>query len=913
MRIQDLAKKFKVTTDALVEILKDSGYVTSDSDTAATFDMVAAIEMHFKRLEKRAKAAEAARKAKEKAEAKAKAQAERKAKAKAKAEAKAKAKAEAKAKAKAKAEAKAKAKAEVKAKAKVKVKAKAKVKVKAKAKVKVKAKAKPKTTAKDAGKAKAVKAKEVPEKVTAAGPKAAAKEKAKAGPKTEEVKEPAVKKPVAKKPVTKEAPASEVREKKTVEKRPVVKKPASGQKTTKPADAKRTVTRPPAEKRAPDRSPPPAKPVAKTPRPGRKGLAQRPPQKKPRYQKKRDPVDVEAQQKAVRESVRRTLAKLETTRRTKRRKGKPREEAEIVEKPVQIVDAITVRELAEAFKTDVNDILRACLDLGLPATIAQTLERETVELLAEEFGKKIEFAADEIESMLKPETAIEPRRMKPRAPIVTVMGHVDHGKTSILDYIRETRVASGEAGGITQHIGAYEVEIKDGKVTFIDTPGHEAFTSMRARGAQITDIVVLVVAADDGVMPQTIEAINHSRDAGVPLVVAVNKIDLPGVNPQQIRQQLTEQGVVVEDFGGEVIAVDVSAKTGDGIDKLLEMLHLQADVLELKADREASAQGVAIEVKKEEGRGILCTILVTQGTLRVGDVFVVGQQYGKVRAMLDHRGRSIKRALPATPAVVLGCNGLPDAGDNFVVVSNEKEARDLSLRRQEAAKERERRTTKKLTLEELYSQIEQGGVKELRLIIKGDTNGSVEALRESLSELTAAEIGVKVIHSGVGVVNEWDALLADSSDAVIIAFGVKVSPKAQELAEREGLDIRSYNVIYECISEVDEALRGLLEPVRVERIVGRAEVRQIVKISRLGLIAGSYVIEGSITRNSEIRVIRDDEVIHEGKISSLKRFQDDVREVTKDFECGIGVTGLSDLREGDIIEAFVIEEQARTI
>ncbi|UCH82591.1 MAG: translation initiation factor IF-2, partial [Candidatus Latescibacterota bacterium] len=778
-----------------------------------------------------------------------------------------------------------------------------------------------------------------------AKPKVGVKAKAKAVPKAKVVGEAAAQKPAAK-VVSKKEVTEKAVSKKTVSKKAVAREPATPRAAApKPAERKKeAAARKPAEKAAvgkklaavpPVKKPPehkrphtkptagkkpgdrkrPQKPVSELVMPGGKPISGRPApaQRKPRRQKRKDPVDVEAQQKAVRESVRRTLAKLETTRRTKRRKGKPREDVEVAEKPVQIVDAITVRELADAFKVEANDVIRACLDLGLPATITQALERETVELLAEEFGKNIEFVADEIESMLKPETEIDATRLRPRAPIVTVMGHVDHGKTSILDYIRKTRVASGEAGGITQHIGAYQVEINDGIITFIDTPGHEAFTSMRARGAQITDIVVLVVAADDGVMPQTIEAINHARDAEVPILVAVNKIDLSGTNPAQIRQQLTEHNTVVEEFGGDVIAVDVSAKTGVGIDKLLEMILLQADVLELKADREASAQGVAIEVKKEEGRGILCTVLVTQGTLHVGDVFVVGQQYGKVRALLDHRGRPIKSALPATPTVVLGCNGLPTAGDHFVVVGSEKDARDLSLRRQEAFKERERRTTKKLTLEELYSQIEKGEVKELKLIVKGDTNGSVEALTESLSSLTAGDVSVKVVHSGVGVVNEWDALLADSSDATIIGFGVKVSPKAQELAEREGLDIRSYDVIYECIAEVDEALRGLLEPVKVERVVGRAEVRQVFKISRLGLIAGSLVVEGSITRNAEIRVIRDEQVIHEGKISSLKRFQDDVREVAKDFECGIGITGLSDLKEGDIIEAFVIEEHARVI
>ncbi len=637
------------------------------------------------------------------------------------------------------------------------------------------------------------------------------------------------------------------------------------------------------------------------------------PPRKGRGGKKKDPVDVEAQERAVRESVRRTLAKIDTTRKTKRRKSKPLEDGEVAEKAVQVVEGQTVRELADLFKADANDIIMRCLDLGITATINQGLDRETIEIIADDLEMNVEFVADEIESLLKPEKDIDESRFTPRSPIVTVMGHVDHGKTSILDFIRKTRVAAGEAGGITQHIGAYEVDLPKGKITFVDTPGHEAFTAMRARGAQITDIVVLVVAADDGVMPQTREAVNHARDAEVPLVVAVNKMDLPGANPANVKTQLMEHEVVAEEFGGDVIFVEVSAKTGDGIDKLLEMILLQADLLELKADADASAFGVVVEVKKEEGRGNLCTVLVTQGTLRIGNIFVIGHHYGKVRALFDHRGKPIKEALPAMPVLVLGSNGLPEAGDKMTVVASEREARDLSLLRQQAAKDRDRRMTKKLTLEELYTQFEEGAVKELRLIIKGDTNGSIEALSDNLSLLTVEDIGVKVIHSGVGVVNESDVLLADSSDAIIIAFGVKVSPEALNAASKESIEIRAYDVIYECISEVDEALHGMLEPVMVERVLGRAEVRQIFRISRLGLIAGSFVIEGTINRNAQVRVLRDEEEIFDGKLSSLKRFQDDVRDVQKDFECGIGVAGISDLREGDIVEAYVIEEKAKVV
>ena len=628
--------------------------------------------------------------------------------------------------------------------------------------------------------------------------------------------------------------------------------------------------------------------------------------------KKKDQVDVEAQQKAVRESVRRTLAKIETARKTKRRKGKAHEEDTASERPVQVMEGITVRELAAHFKVEPGDIIKKCFEMGLPATINQTLDKDTIELVAEDLGRAVEFATDEFGIALTPEKEVDPSRLKPRAPIVTVMGHVDHGKTSILDYIRHSNVAAGEAGGITQHVGAYDVTTPGGKITFIDTPGHEAFTSMRARGAHTTDIVVLVVAADDGVMPQTIEAVNHAKDAHVPVIVAVNKVDLPTAKSGQVKKQLADLGVIAEDYGGEVIMVDVSARTGQGIDKLLEMILLQADVMELKADSETSARGVAVEVRKEEGRGILCTVLVTQGTLRLGDVFVIGHHYGKVRALFDHTGRAVKEAPPAMPVVVLGCNGLPQAGDRLTVVTEEREARDLSVRRQLAAKERERRALKKVTLEDLYSQIEQGAVKELKLIVKADTNGSVEALTQSLSRLSVEGIGVKIIHAGVGVLNESDVLLADTSDAVLIAFNVKTAPKALELAETRKIEVRSYEIIYECLSDVTKALQGMLEPELVERVLGKAEVRQVFKVSKAGLVAGSYVIDGSITRSALVRVFRGDEVIFNGKISSLKRFQDDVKEVQKDFECGITISGLTDLHEGDVIEAYVIEEKAKT-
>ena len=620
----------------------------------------------------------------------------------------------------------------------------------------------------------------------------------------------------------------------------------------------------------------------------------------------------DAQQKAVRESVRRTLAKMEATKRTRRRKAKPKEIIATEEPAIRVTEGSTVEELATALNVEYQDIVERVEDIGGPPPTSQGLDKDTIELLADDLDMNVHVASDAVEDLIQVGEKVDESRLTPRAPIVTVMGHVDHGKTSILDYIRKTRVASGEAGGITQHIGAYQVDTPVGAITFIDTPGHEAFTSMRARGAQVTDIVVLVVAADDGVMPQTVEAINHAKAADVPLIVAVNKMDLPNANSTQIRQQLTERDVVVEDFGGDVVSVDVSAKTGDGIDKLLEMILLQAELMELTADSKASAQAVAVEVRKEEGRGVLCTALVLQGTLCIGDAFVVGSDYGKVRALLDDTGHSLKNAGPSSPVLVLGCNGLPEAGDRFVVVKSEREARDLSVTRQEKLKNRERNASgQKLTLEELYSQIQSGELKELRLLVKGDTDGSVEAVAQSLDGMEIEEVSVKVLHSGVGVVGESDVLLAASSEAIIIGFNVKVSPKALEAAKREKVEIKLYSVIYEAIQDVDDAMKGLLEPERVERILGRAEVRKVYKISRLGQIAGSFVLEGSMTRNASVRVLRADEQIAEGKISSLKRFQDDAREVQKDFECGIGVSGFDSLQEGDVIEAFVIEEKAR--
>jgi translation initiation factor IF-2 len=613
----------------------------------------------------------------------------------------------------------------------------------------------------------------------------------------------------------------------------------------------------------------------------------------------------------VRESVRRRIAEMETTRKTKRRKTRTAQLEPAELPPVRVQDGVTTSDLAVALEMGVDELIARLARLDVEAAPNKELARENIELLAEELGRSIEIEAVYGEMQLKHAAVIDPAKLAPRAPVVTVMGHVDHGKTSILDYIRKANVAGGEAGGITQHVGAYEVETSGGKITFIDTPGHEAFTAMRARGARSTDIVVLVVAADDGVMPQTIEAINHTRAAKVPMIVAVNKSDLPGVNPGQVKQQLMQYNVLVEEFGGEVVAVDVSAKTGHNIDKLLEMILLQAELGDLKADPTASAQGVVVEVRKEEGRGILITVLVQQGTLKVGDVFVVGNEWGKVRSMFDHAGRPLREAGPSKPVVVLGSNGMPEAGDEFIGVKDEREAREVASKRQQAIRTRELQPTKALTLEDLYAQIQEGEVKELSLVIKGDTNGSVEALRDSLSAHSVENVKVNVIHAAVGSVSESDVLLAANSGGVIIAFNAKVAPRAKEIAKLKGVDIRSYRIIYEVMDDVDKALKGMLEPIFEERVLGRAEVRKLFKVSRTGTIAGCMVVDGTVTRNAQVRVLRDEEVVFTGRLASLKRFQDDVKEVAQNFECGIWVQGFDALQEGDIIEAFVVEEKAR--
>jgi translation initiation factor IF-2 len=513
-----------------------------------------------------------------------------------------------------------------------------------------------------------------------------------------------------------------------------------------------------------------------------------------------------------------------------------------------------------------------------------------------------------------PGEEVSEERLEPRPPVVTVMGHVDHGKTSLLDHIRKTNVIAGESGGITQHIGAYEVQVAGGRqITFLDTPGHEAFTAMRARGAQVTDLVVLVVAADDRVMPQTVEAIDHARAAGVPIVVAVNKIDLPDARPELVKQELAAHGVVVEEFGGKTVAVEIAAKKGTNVDRLLEMIALEAELLDLKADPTRRAKGAVLEARVEQGRGIVASVLVQSGTLRVGEPFVAGPQWGRVRAMFDERGHTVRAAGPSTPVEVLGWNGNPAAGDLFAVFADEREARDLANKRRALQREHEFRAAKKISLTEFRARMAEGETSELKMVLKCDVDGSVEVLSESLAKLSTSEVQVRVIRKAVGQISESDVLLAAASDAIVVGFHTRPDPKARELAEREKVEVRLYDVIYKAVEDVKSALEGLLKPELKEVVMGSAEVRQVFRLSKAGAVAGCMIVSGSISRTARVRLLRDGEAVWTGRIASLKRFKDDVKEVSSGFECGISLEGRDDVKVGDVIEAYTVEELARTL
>jgi translation initiation factor IF-2 len=581
-------------------------------------------------------------------------------------------------------------------------------------------------------------------------------------------------------------------------------------------------------------------------------------------------------------------------------------------KHLRLGEAVTVKELAEKMSARPAEVIRVLMKLGVMATINAVIDLDKATALAQSFGYSVEAAAPD-SGEAPTDEADEEENLRPRAPVVTVMGHVDHGKTSLLDAIRTTNVTQSEAGGITQHIGAYAVNTPRGRVVFLDTPGHEAFTAMRARGAQATDIVVLVVAADDGVMPQTVEAITHARAAGVPIVVAINKIDLPNANPDRIKQQLSDLGLVPEQWGGETIFVEVSAKRKQNIDGLLEMLLLQAEILELRANPARGGQGVVIEAELDKTRGPVATVLVQKGTVRIGETFVVGTQYGRIRALLNDRGEKLLEAGPATPVEVIGLSGVPLAGDLFQIVGDEKKARQIATVRQQRQREEHIQRTSRVTLEDLYRQIKEGEVKELNVLIKADVQGSAQAVRDTLEKLSTSEVRVRVIQGAVGGITESDVMLASASNAIIIGFNVRPTPKASELAEREGVDVRLYTIIYDLIGNVRAALEGLLEPEVAEHITGRAEVRETYHIPRVGVIAGCYVTEGTVTRNAECRLLRDDVVVYQGRIASLRRFKEDVHEVSSGYECGIGLERFADVKRGDIIEPFVREQIAKKL
>lgn len=601
-------------------------------------------------------------------------------------------------------------------------------------------------------------------------------------------------------------------------------------------------------------------------------------------------------------------------RENETRREEPKKESHKAETPslIEIPETITVGDFAAKLGKGAAEVIKKLMMLGVMATVNQSIDFETAQLIASDFG--IEVQQEVIltkEDILFQEEEDNPEDLIPRPPVVVVMGHVDHGKTSLLDAIRDTSVASGEAGGITQHIGAYSVRLNDRDITFLDTPGHEAFTTMRARGAQVTDVAILVVAADDGIMPQTIEAINHAKAAGVTIVVAINKIDRENANVERVKQMLVEYELIPEEWGGDTVCVEVSAKQRINIDGLLEMVLLVADMKELKANPNKPARGTVIEAQVDKGRGPVATVLVSEGTLNVGDIVIAGTAVGHVRAMVNDKGRRVKTAGPSTPVEILGLSEVPSGGDHFRVVSDEKLARDVAEARRREQKENQFNQTVKVSLDNLFSQIDEGNMKELNVIIKADVQGSVEAVKQSLEKLSNDEVRVRAIHGGVGAVNESDVMLANASNAIIVGFNVRPDAGASAAAQRQEVDIRLYRVIYQAIEEIEAAMKGMLDPEFKEVVLGHADVRQTFKVSGVGTIAGSYVTDGKITRNAEVRLVRGGIVVHEGKIDSLKRFKDDAKEVTENFECGIGLENFNDIKEGDVIECFEMQEIER--
>ncbi|MDQ1159683.1 translation initiation factor IF-2 [Chryseobacterium sp. SORGH_AS 447] len=631
-------------------------------------------------------------------------------------------------------------------------------------------------------------------------------------------------------------------------------------------------------------------------------------------------MPVELTDEQVKNQIKETLEKLtnkggksksakhrKDKRNFRREQDERQQEIDAADRTLKVTEFITVGELASLMNVSPTEVISACFSLGVMVTMNQRLEADTLLLVADEFGYKIEFSDADLEEAEADEEIDNEENLVPRAPVVTVMGHVDHGKTSLLDYIRKTNVIAGESGGITQHIGAYNVKLENGqRITFLDTPGHEAFTAMRARGAQITDIAIIVIAADDDVMPQTKEAVSHAQAAGVPMIIAINKVDKPNANPDNIRQQLSglNPPVLVEEWGGNVQAQEISAKMGNNIDLLLEKVLLQAELLELKANPARSANGVVIEASLDKGRGYVATMLVQSGTLKVGDYVVAGKNHGKVKALLDERGKNLAEAGPSIPATILGLDGAPTAGDKFRVYADESEGKAIANKREQLQRELSIRTKKHTTLEELGRRIALGEFKELNIILKGDVDGSVEALSDQLQRLSTEEISVKILHSGVGQITESDINLAAASDAIIIGFNVRAGANAKELADREEIEIRTYSIIYKAIDEVKEAMEGMLSPEIQEQVIGNVEIREVFKISKVGTIAGCMVLTGKVTRQSKVRLLRDGIVKFEGELESLKRFKDDVKEVTKGYECGLNLKGYNDIEQGDILEVY---------
>jgi translation initiation factor IF-2 len=644
----------------------------------------------------------------------------------------------------------------------------------------------------------------------------------------------------------------------------------------------------------------------------------------------------EVTQKEIDEKIKATMARLQGGGKNKKRqklnrdkRDRHKEKQEQLEaaqeqasNKLEVTEFISVSELASLMDVPVTDVITTCMNLGTIVSINQRLDAEVIELVAEEFDYEVSFinAEEQINAEDEDDFEDDPADLEPRNPIVTVMGHVDHGKTSLLDYIREENVAGGEAGGITQHIGAYEVKTKNGQgITFLDTPGHEAFTAMRARGAKVTDIAIIIVAADDSVMPQTKEAISHAQAAGVPMVFAINKIDKPGASPDRIKQELSSMNILVEEWGGEYQSQDISAKTGQGIPELLEKVQLEAELLELKANPKRRAQGAVLEASLDKGRGYVTKILVQNGTLHISDPIVAGEYAGKIKAMLNERGQRIKEAGPAKPVLVLGLSGAPQAGELFKEMPNEQDAKQLANKRAQLSREQANRAAKRISLDEIGRRLALGTFKELNLIVKGDVDGSVEALSDSLIKLSVETVQVNVIHKAVGQIIESDVLLASASDAIIIGFQVRPSLNARRLAEKEGVQIKTYSIIYETIEEIKMAIEGMLEPTKEEKILGEVEVRDIFKISKVGTVAGGYVKDGKIARSNHIRLIRDGIVVYptkegaHGKLASLKRFKDDVREVKSGLECGLSIENYNDIKVGDTVEAYEIIEIKQTL